>query len=63
MRKAIIILVSLSFMFISCKKERLKGEVDIFVGEWKLASTIIKYTPRVGGCFTDTITKYLRNKA
>ena len=62
MRKAIIILVSLSFMFISCKKERLKGEGDIFVGEWRLASTIIKYTPRGGGCFTDTIKNTCKTK-
>ena len=39
MRKIIYLVLIMSFAF-SCQKERLKGEKEIFIGEWELQYAI-----------------------
>jgi len=41
--KDLILTICLSFLFISCKKDKLEGDKEIFIGKWEWVHTVHKF--------------------
>ncbi len=54
--KHLIYIIGLSLIISSCKKDKLEGEKDIFLGTWKWTETIHTFGLCEGDNFVETIT-------